>query len=95
MESPLHAKYRPPGATPFRRVWAPDRPSIRRAAARGFTLVEVIVALAVLAVVLVSVFRMQSGNLNAVERLAFNSRGGHAGPGQNRRSGCPGPRRRP
>jgi general secretion pathway protein I len=36
--------------------------------------VEVVVALAVLAVVLVSVFRLQTGNLAVVERLAFESR---------------------
>jgi len=35
---------------------------------------EVVVALAVLAVVLVSVFRMQTGNLGVVERLNFNTR---------------------
>jgi general secretion pathway protein I len=34
---------------------------------------EVVVALAVLAIVLVSVFRMQTGNLGVVERLQFNT----------------------
>ncbi|HDI60911.1 MAG TPA: prepilin-type N-terminal cleavage/methylation domain-containing protein [Desulfobacteraceae bacterium] len=43
-------------------------------AGMGFTLMEVVVALAVLAVVLVSVFRMQTGNLGVVERLNFNTR---------------------
>lgn len=46
----------------------------RHRAVAGFTLMEVVVALAVLAIVLVSVFRMQTGNLGVVERLQFNTR---------------------
>jgi len=40
----------------------------------GFTLLEVVVALAVLAVVLVSVFRMQVQDLGVAEALAFHAR---------------------
>jgi general secretion pathway protein I len=46
----------------------------RRPPTGGFTLIEVVVALAVLAVVLVSVFRMQAQNLSTVAALAFNAR---------------------
>ncbi len=46
----------------------------KQPAARGFTLIEVVVSLAVLAVVLVSVFRMQAGDLGVVQALAFDCR---------------------
>jgi len=51
----------------------PGRGPRRHRAVTGFTLMEVVVALAVLAIVLVSVFRMQTGNLGVVERLQFNT----------------------
>lgn len=68
------SKYHRPQFSAIRRKHPSSADPGSDAAAKGFTLIEVVVALAVLAVVLVSVFRMQAANLDAVRHLDFNSR---------------------